>query len=112
MPYLKIQTNVKIKNKNQWMSETTSRLSDMLSKPSQYIMVAVSDHMDMMFAGTTDPLAFMELKSIGLPENETKTLSAKICNLIGKTLDIPGDRMYIEFSNAQRHMFGWNRSTF
>lgn len=112
MPYLKIQTNVKIEDKKQWMSEVSMLLSEALKKPSQYIMVAVMDQTDMMFANTTDPLAFIELKSIGMPENETGNLSAKICSLIEKTLDVPMERIYIEFSNAQRHMFGWNGNTF
>ncbi len=112
MPYLKIQTTVKIEDKKQWMTEATSLLSDILGKPTGYIMIAVEDEKEMMFAENTEPLAFAELKSIGLPENETKKLSASICDFIEKTLGITPGRIYIEFTNAQRHMFGWNGSTF
>ncbi len=112
MPYLKIQTNVKIGDKQKWMSEATTLLSDMLGKPSAYIMVVIQDEQAMMFAGGSGPLAFAELKSIGLPENETKALSSRLCDFIESTTGIPSDRIYIEFSNARGHMFGWNGSTF
>ncbi len=112
MPYLKIQTNVKIEDKDHWMSEATSLLSNILGKPDRYIMIATEDKANMMFAGSTDALAFVELKSIGLPEDETKELSGRICNFIEETLRIDPSRIYIEFANAQRHMFGWNGSTF
>ncbi|RLD31936.1 MAG: hypothetical protein DRI73_07875 [Bacteroidetes bacterium] len=29
-----------------------------------------------------------------------------------ETLNIPKERVYIEFSSAERHMFGWNGKTF
>ncbi len=112
MPYLKIQTNVKVENKNQLLTDTTAFLSELLGKPARYIMVVVEHKLEMLFAGTAEPMAFLELKSIALPENETATLSSKICDFILETLDIQKDRIYIEFSNAERHMFGWNGKTF
>jgi phenylpyruvate tautomerase PptA (4-oxalocrotonate tautomerase family) len=112
MPYLKIQTNVKVENRNQLLTDATAFLSELLGKPAQYIMVVVEHKLEMLFSGTDEPLAFLELKSIGLPENETSILSARICDFIQETLSIPKDRIYIEFSNAERHMFGWNGKTF
>ena len=112
MPYLKIQTNIKIENKNKLLTDATTFLSELLGKPVQYIMIVVEHNMEMQFAGTNEPLAFLELKSIALPENETTILSGKICEFIKETLNIPKERVYIEFSNAKRHMFGWNGKTF
>ncbi len=112
MPYLKIQTNIKIENKNQLLTDATAFLSELLGKPVQYIMIVVEHKMEMKFAGTDGPLAFLELKSIGLPENETTILSGKICDFIQETINIPKERVYIEFFNAHRHMFGWNGKTF
>ena len=112
MPYLKIQTNVKIENKNQLLSDATAFLGELLGKPVPYVMVVIEHKMEMQFAGTSEPLAFLELKSIGLPENETGILSARICDFMQETLNIQKGRIYIEFSNAQRHMFGWDGKTF
>ena len=112
MPYLKIQTNIRIKDKIEIMQEATALLSTILGKPKQYIMVALEPASAMVFAGTDEPLAFLELKSIGLPENETAALSAEICEFIQKSLGISKERIYIEFSDVKRHLFGWNGKTF
>jgi phenylpyruvate tautomerase PptA (4-oxalocrotonate tautomerase family) len=63
-------------------------------------------------AGNRDPLAYLELKSIGLPAQRTKEFSALLCDLVSRELDIPPDRVYIEFSDAPRAMWGWNGGTF
>ena len=112
MPYLKLQTNITVENKKQWMEGATSLLSDMLGKSQNYIMIAVEDGADMLFAGSDTPLAFMELKSIGLPESRAAAFSEKLCEHIRETLGIPPDRVYIEFTDVNRAMFGWKGKTF
>jgi hypothetical protein len=52
------------------------------------------------------------LKSLGLPEAETKTYSARLCAFVEQQLGIAPSRTYIEFISPERHMFGWNNSTF
>ena len=66
----------------------------------------------MLFAGSNEPLAYLELKSIGLPADKTTQFSATLCDLISTTLSIQSDRIYIEFSDAPRHLWGWNGKTF
>ncbi len=112
MPYLKLQTNIRIEDKNRWMVDTTAMLGEMLGKSTAYIMVAVEDGATMMFAGSGEPLAFVELKSIGLPESEASGFATKLCSHLEKTLGIPPGRVYIEFTDVQRAMFGWNGKTF
>jgi phenylpyruvate tautomerase PptA (4-oxalocrotonate tautomerase family) len=112
MPVLKVQTNSEIADKKKFMEDATALLSRVLGKPSQYIMVIVEPNADMMFAGSSEPLAYLELKSIGLPENQTPGISAELCRFIESEIDVPQNRIYIEFANAQRDMFGWNGGTF
>jgi len=57
-------------------------------------------------------LSNLELKSIALPQDKTTLLSEQLCSVIQAQLGTPFDRVYIEFSDAQRHMFGWNGKTF
>ncbi|MCK5919804.1 MAG: hypothetical protein KAG66_02615, partial [Methylococcales bacterium] len=38
--------------------------------------------------------------------------SRALCELVENELGIPADRIYIEFSNPERHMWGWNEGTF
>jgi len=112
MPYLKIQTNKEIDDKGPLMKEMTGLLVELLGKPEKYIMIAVEPFTEMSFGGTDEPTAFVELKSIGLPSDVTSELSEAICKLINRQLAIPPDRIYIEFIDAPRNMFGWNGDTF
>ena len=75
-------------------------------------MVALASPIPMSFAGSDAPTAYLELKSIGLPSSQTKQLSQALCELIDSELTISKDRVYIEFADAPRAMWGWNGSTF
>ena len=66
----------------------------------------------LVFAGDNNPAAYLELKSINLPESETAQISSALCELVSDQLGIDKNRIYIEFSNAERHMWGWNGATF
>ena len=67
---------------------------------------------NMLFVGNDEALAFMQLKSIGLPESATAQLSATLCEHMESYLHVPKDRTYIEFADAPRKMWGYNGSTF
>jgi len=114
MPFLKVQTNsgMSAEIRNNLMKSLSRTVADQLGKPEQYVMVAIESGAPMIFAGNDEPLAYMELKSIGLPESGTSALSASLCSLVQDELGIPSDRIYIEFADAKRHMWGWNKDTF
>ena len=63
-------------------------------------------------AGTDAPLAYLELKSIGLPQSITPSASRALCDLVAGETGVPANRIYIEFSDAPRQMWGWNGDTF
>ncbi len=111
MPILKIQSNQAVSDKESFMKETTSMLAEVLGKPPGYIMV-IMEKADMTFAGDIEPTVYAELKSIGLPEDRTLEFSEVICEFIGQHLGVSKDRIYIEFTNTERHMLGWNGKTF
>jgi phenylpyruvate tautomerase PptA (4-oxalocrotonate tautomerase family) len=83
-----------------------------LGKPEKYVMVTIAPMQPMVFAGSDAPCAYLELKSIGLPTNKTKDLSAALCQLVHDSTGIKADRIYIEFFDAPREMWGWNEGTF
>lgn len=114
MPFLKLQTNVEIapETQRELLENLSRETAGQLGKPERYVMVAVEPACAMLFAGSDAPLAYLELKSIGLPENLTPTLSEALCKQVSDTLDIAADRIYIEFANAPRQMWGWNGGTF
>lgn len=87
-------------------------VAQLLGKPESYVMVRVTDNQCLMFAGSHAPCAHLELKSLGLPENKTADFSSRLCEFIEQQLGIQGSRIYIEFSNPNRHMWGWDNRTF
>lgn len=114
MPYLKIQTNLALDSaKAAKFIQTASKLvASGLGKPERYVMVALEPPVPMVFAGSDAPTVFMELKSIGLSEQQTPALSQQLCQLANAELAVPLDRVYIEFQNAPARMWGWDGGTF
>ncbi len=114
MPILRILTNVSVpaEDRADLFDRASSTVAELLGKPESYVMVILEDGRDLFFAGTSDPIAYVELKSIGLPELKTAHYSRALCDLLAETLDIPAERIYIEFSVSPRHLFGWNGGTF
>jgi len=112
MPYLHIHTNVAVANQPELLTRCSSEIAAALAKPESYVMVELSDQQPMLFAGSDAPLAFVELKSLGLSDTQTADLSARLCHLLHEELAVDRARIYIEFAAPERAMFGWNGGTF
>jgi phenylpyruvate tautomerase len=114
MPFLKIQTNHRLDESaaKSLASKASGRVAELLGKPEAYVMVSVETGIAMQFAGTDAPLAYLELKSIGLPQSITATASRALCDLVAGETGVAVNRIYIEFTDAPRHMWGWNGDTF
>ena len=114
MPVLSVATNIELAAEAgaDFIAAASSMTAELLGKPERYVMVHLQSGQAMSFAGSTEPLAYCELKSIGLPVERTTDFSRQLCELIQQQLSIPTDRVYIEFSNAERNLWGWNGGTF
>ncbi len=114
MPYLKIQTNLPLSKKAERnvLKDASELLARELGKPEEFVMLALQADTPMMFAGTDDPVAFLELKSIGLPADRTKQLSRTLCDLINRHLGIKPERVYVKFIDVRHGMWGWKGDTF
>ena len=114
MPYLKLNTNVTIdKQKSpQLLSDFSQLMAQETGKPERYVMVEISAEKAMSFAGSSDPLAYVECKSIGLSSVQAKSISVSLTQMLADTLKLSADRVYIEFSNCPAEFWGWNGSTF
>jgi len=112
MPILHIHTNIGIDNQSDFLAQASTAVARALAKPESYVMILFSECKPMSFAGTQEPTAFLELKSLGLNGTQTTDLSKKLCLFLAHTLKIDASRIYIEFSAPERAMFGWNKSTF
>ncbi len=114
MPLIKLQTNIELDDITcqALLKQLSALTASLLNKPESYVMVAIEPSCSMLFAGKNDPLCYIELKSISLAEDKTTSLSAALCELVNNLTNINSERIYIEFTNSPRAMWGWNKATF
>lgn len=116
MPLIKVQSSIAQPEKStveSLLRNLSRKLAKHLGKPESYVMTAFESDLPMSFAGTFDPVCYVEVKSVGnMSSSQTKAMSQDFCHEISQELGIESDRIYIEFANAQGYMWGWNESTF
>ena len=114
MPLLRIQTNVAVPvdKADALLSQGTDLIVNEMSKPREYVQVVLEPETAIAFAGSREASAFVELRSLGLPEDTAKLLSEKICGLLEAELAIPPARVFINFFDFTRPMWGWDGKTF
>jgi len=97
----------------QMLKSFSSLLARELGKPESYVMVGLAPRMDLSFAGSRDPACYAELKNVGrLPADKVEHLSAVLCDAIAKALGVKRNRIYIEFTNADGALWGFDGGTF
>lgn len=114
MPTLILHTNVALDEAQR--AALPARLSGFTAgatrKPEQWVMTVIHDARPMSFAGGDAPCAFVEFKSIDLPDGDMPGISAGLCELLHDALGLDPARIYIEFASAQPQQWGWNGGTF
>ena len=114
MPLFELRTNQRPDKEEvgSLVSEISRVCSEILCKPEKYVMVSLQAGQSLIFAGTDEPAAFGELRSIGLPKNETTLFSSRLCSFLSKRLHISEERIYLSFIDVERDNWGWNGKTF
>ena len=117
MPLLKIQLSLPEISKTSSCNvriEGTEVLAGALGKSSDFVMVIVEEGMNASFGGNlTDPCAYLEVKNVGeLSPEITGKLSRRLGELVQKEFEVPLNRIYIEFQESKRHLWGWSGKTF
>lgn len=116
MPLIKVQTSNTAPTKEisqELLKTLSSKLAKHLGKPESYVMTIFEPEVMMTFAGTFDPVCYVEIKSIGtMNPNQTSAMSQDFCQEISQILGVSISRIYIEFSDAKGAMWGWNGSIF
>tara|TARA_B100002052_G_C15576344_1_gene460172 strand:- start:114 stop:452 length:339 start_codon:yes stop_codon:yes gene_type:complete len=92
------------------LKELSSSLSEQTGKSEAYVMTLLETSVPMMFGGTSEPCAYIEIKSIG--SLNPPEMSANFCKLIEARTGIPSNRIYVEFADVQGSLWGWNGRTF
>ena len=114
MPYFSIETNQTVDpaSNRDLMKKTSTFIAELLGKPEPFVMIAIKPGTPLIFAGSAEPAAFVRLKSIGLPKERNTDFSEKICGFIQQELNVPPNRVFIDFKDLERDMFGWDAKTF
>jgi len=110
VPLLNISTNTKIKNEQTLLAKSSNFISSLTGKPENFVMVKLSDSLPMYFAGSEEPCAFIEIKSIGslFPSK----MSKPIFEFFSTELEIPSERIYVFFQDVVPNQWAWNSRTF
>lgn len=114
MPLLKIETTVNIPEEKQkpLLAALSKVVASTIGKPEQYVMVSIS-HSAMLMSAKAGNAAFVDVRSIGgLSAEVNRKLSREISKLLGETLGISADRVYLNFTGLDAGNWGWNGSTF
>jgi len=97
----------------QVLGSLSKLLAAELGKPERYVMVGLGPRLDMSFAGSREPACYAELKNVGrLSHDKVEHLSTVLCDAIAKHLSVARNRIYIEFTNADGAMWGFDGGTF
>ena len=108
MPYLSIHTNANVADDRQSeLLATASKIAAAhLSKPEEYMMVSITPVRRLIFGGSEDPAAFLELRSIGVPDGKRILLCAELTDLIAGKCGIAKNRIYLVMVDVEARFWG------
>ena len=116
MPLIKVQTSIAAPDAaavTALLKTLSARLAKHTGKPESYVMTAFEPDVAMTFGGTTEPVCYIEIKSIGtFSAAQTQGMSQDFCQVVSDAIAVPINRIYIEFADAKGYLWGWNGSTF
>ncbi len=114
MPLLRIQTNLATDadRRRVLLAAASRAVAETTRKSEEYVMVVMDPAAVILFAGDDAPAAFLELRGIGLGEDLTGRLSRVLAELLEEHLGVPRSRIYVNFADVPRRMWGWNAGTF
>ena len=116
MPLAKIYTteDFELSDFDKVSKSISGILSSVLKKSVDYIMcVYPKSHYQSFANNSLDPSIYVEIKNVGVLSPEvTSELTEKLTSILIENTEAPASRIYIEFQNSERHMWGWNGKTF
>jgi phenylpyruvate tautomerase len=111
MPLFKIFSNVDLPDRKAFIIKATAEVAKILGKDQKWVMVVFVPNLDLVFSASEEPAIYAELKSIGLPKDKIGSIAGKIMQFLELETGVAPSRMFIEFTDVQRDMWGWNGNT-
>eukprot|EP00606_Chrysophyceae_sp_TOSAG23-5_P000384 GSChrysophyteH2.ASY1.ANO1.207.1 assembled CDS len=111
MPLINVRTSLsEVDDSAGLLKELSAALAQQTGKPESYVMTMLQTAVPMTFAGSTEPCAYVQIKSIGALKPPEMT--AAFCELIESRTGIPATRIYVAFEDVKASSFGCNGKTF
>lgn len=114
MPFIGSKVSVKIsKEKEEIIKKKLGEAIKLIpGKSETFLMVGFEDDYSLYFGGEKlEKGAFIEVKIFGKSNKDAyDALTAEICNIYEKELDIPQDKIYVKYEEVAN--WGWNGKNF
>lgn len=112
MPFIEVKTNQNIADsKSIIKSELGSAITAVPGKSEGWLMVEISDRLDMYFKGSDEPCAMFEVAIYGKAiDNAYDDLTKRLCEISQKYLGVSPDRTYIKYTEIEH--WGYNGFNF
>jgi phenylpyruvate tautomerase PptA (4-oxalocrotonate tautomerase family) len=74
-------------------------------------MVSFAPAVQMTFAGEESPTAFLELRSIGVPDSKRNSLTAALTDLVARNCEIKPDRIFVVLVDVNARFWSLSGAT-
>lgn len=112
MPFIEVKTNQNIgEKKNIIKSELGTAITAIPGKSEGWLMVEISDCLDMWFKGSDEPCAMFEVSIFGKAGDAAyDDLTGRLCSIAEKQLGVSPDRAYVKYTEISH--WGYNGFNF
>jgi phenylpyruvate tautomerase len=94
------------------LSACSAKLAELLAQPEAYVMTLFDRPSSMTMAGTADPCCLVEIRSVvELTGDQTRAMTQAFCAMLAEHLGVPPNRIFLNFTDFRRAMWGFNGST-
>jgi phenylpyruvate tautomerase PptA (4-oxalocrotonate tautomerase family) len=114
MPLITIRSSVKIDDAavGTMLSACSLELAELLSQPEAYVMTLFDRPTGMTMAGTDGPCCLVEVRSVvPFTSDQTRAVAQAVCAMLTEHLGVPPNRVFLNFTDFARTMWGFNGST-
>jgi len=91
-------------------SKLGQAINEMPGKSEESLMIAMQDDQSMYFRGKSkEKAAIVELKMLYTQTLEAKEdFTKKVCDIYSQELGIPGEEIFVAFTETEKGNWGWN----
>jgi phenylpyruvate tautomerase len=114
MPLMTIRSAATIDDTavNSMLSVCSAKLAELLAQPEAYVMTLFDRPASMTMAGTAGLCCLVEIRSVvQLSSDQTRAMAQAFCPLLAEHLGVPPNRIFLNFTDFPRTMWGFNGST-